>query len=74
VRTLRSGLLSVLTLGSSLVCLGGLSGCDSRPADGTVVEDSRGTISDEEKSKVESHYMEKRKSAQKSKHPTSKRR
>jgi hypothetical protein len=73
VRILFSWLSSVFTLALPLIWLGSLSGCDSRPADGTVVQDS-GTISEEEKSKVESHYMDRKKNAQKSKQATSKRR
>src|SRR5271166_6198591 len=53
MRILCSSLLSVLTYGLLLVCVGGMSGCDSKPADGTMVQDS-GTTSEEEKSKVES--------------------
>jgi hypothetical protein len=73
VRILCSRLLSVLPFGLLLVCVGGLSGCDSRPADGTVVQDS-GTVSEQEKSKVESRYMDRKKNAQKNKQSTSKRR
>ena len=69
MRTLRSWLLSVLPVELLLVCVGGLSGCDSRPADGTVVQDS-GAISEQEKSKVESRYMDRKKNAQKNKQPT----
>jgi hypothetical protein len=61
-----------LLLGLLLVCVGGLSGCDSKPADGTVVQDS-GTISEQEKSKVESRYMDRKKNAQKNKQSTPKR-
>jgi hypothetical protein len=64
------GLLLVFTFGFGLVCLGGLSGCDSRPADGTVVQDS-GTISEEQQSKVDSHYKDRKKNA-KQKQPTPK--
>jgi hypothetical protein len=72
VRILCSRLLSVLPVGLLLVCVGGLSGCDSRPADGTVVQDS-GAISEQEKSKVESRYMDRKRNAQKNKQPTPKR-
>ena len=72
MRILCSGLLSVLTYGLLLVCLGGMSGCDSRPADGTMVQDS-GTIGEQEKSKVESHYTDRKKNATKKKQPTRKR-
>jgi hypothetical protein len=66
VRILYSGLLSVLTFGLLLVCLGGLSGCDSRPADGTMVQDS-GTVSKEQQSKVDSHYKDRKKNAKQKK-------
>ena len=54
-----SGLSLLLTCGLSFVCLSGLSGCDSKPADGTVVQ-ARGTISEQEKSIVESKYKARR--------------
>jgi hypothetical protein len=72
VRILCSRLLSVLAIGLLLVCAGGLSGCDSRPPDGTVVQDS-GTISEQEKSKIESRYIDRKKNAQKNTRPTPKR-
>jgi hypothetical protein len=56
-----------------LVWLSGLSGCDSKPADGTVVQD-RGTISEQEKSKVERRYMDRKNNAQKNKQSSLKRR
>ena len=62
MRIQYSCFLLVLTFGLLLVCLGGLSGCDSKPADGTVVLDS-GKVSEEQKSKVESYYKDRRKSA-----------
>ncbi len=58
--------------GVLLVCLGGVGGCDLKPADGTMVQDS-GTISEEEKSKVESRYMDRKKNAQKNKQSTARR-
>jgi hypothetical protein len=70
VRILSSGLLLVFVFG--LVCLGGLSGCDSRPADGTVVQDS-GAVSEEQQSKVDSRYKDRKKIA-KQRQPTAKRR
>ena len=72
MRILCSGLLSVLTYGFLPVCVGGMSGCDSKPADGTMVQDS-GTTSEEEKSKVESHYTDRKKNALKKMQPTRKR-
>ena len=72
MRILCSRLLAVLPFGLLLVCVGGLSGCDSRPADGTVVQ-ARGTISEQEKSKVESRYMDRKKNSHKNKRPTPKR-
>jgi hypothetical protein len=64
VRILRSGLLSVLALGSLLVCLGGSSGCDSKPADGTMVEGGA-PVSAEQKAKIKSFYADRHKGAEK---------
>ena len=72
MRILCCRLLLVFAFGFGLVCLGGLSGCDSRPADGTVVQDS-GTVSEEQQSKVDSHYKDRKKIA-KQRQPTTKRR
>jgi hypothetical protein len=72
VRILHFASLAVLTSGLLLACLGGLSGCDSKPADGTVVQESA-TTSEQEKSEVERRYMDRKKNAQKNKQLTSKR-
>jgi hypothetical protein len=64
VRIFCSGLLSVVAFGLLLVCVGGLSGCDSKPADGTVVPDS-GPVSAEQKAKVKALYVDRHKSATK---------
>ena len=69
MRIQGSGLSLVLTCGLSFVCLSGLSGCDSKPADGTVVQD-RGTISEQEKSIVESQYKDRKQNARKQKQLT----
>jgi hypothetical protein len=52
----------MLTVALLLVFLGGLSGCDSKPADGTMVQDGD-KVSEEQKSKVQSYYKDRRKSA-----------
>jgi hypothetical protein len=51
VRILSSGLSSVAAFGFMLGCLGGLSGCDGKPTDGTVVQQGP-QMSDEQKQKV----------------------
>ncbi len=60
MRIFCSGLLSVTAAGLLLVCVGGLSGCDSKPADGTVVSDS-GPVSAEQKAKVKALYVDRHK-------------
>jgi hypothetical protein len=62
VRILCSTVLSVVASGLLLVCVGGVTGCDSKPADGTVVQAS-GTVSEEQQSKVDSHYKDRKKNA-----------
>ena len=58
------GCYRCLHLECSLVCLGGLGGCDSKPADGTVIQDS-GTASEEEQSKIDRHYKDRKQNAKK---------
>jgi hypothetical protein len=60
VRILCSGLLSVLAFGLLLAFLGGLSGCDSKPSDGTTVEGGA-PVSAEQKAKVRSLYVDRHK-------------
>jgi hypothetical protein len=61
MRISSNALLSALGAAFLLICLAGLGGCDSKPADGTVVQDS-GKVSEEQKSKVESYDKDRRKS------------
>jgi hypothetical protein len=72
VRSLAAGLLSMLAFGLLLVCLGGLSGCGSRPADGQVVPDGA-IASAEQKSKVDSYYTDRKKNATKNRQPSRRR-
>jgi hypothetical protein len=51
MRILNSVSTSLAAFGFILGCLGGLSGCDSKPADGTVVQEGP-QMSDEQKQKV----------------------
>jgi hypothetical protein len=60
----RPALLFVVALGSLLVCLGGLSGCDSKPSDGSVVTDS-GPIDPEQKARIKAFYADRHKPATK---------
>jgi hypothetical protein len=59
VRILCPELSSVAALGFMLGCLGVLSGCDSKPADGTVVQEGP-QISDEQKQKVKQYREDSR--------------
>ncbi len=52
--------------------LGCPCGCDSRPAEGTVIQET-GTVTEKQKSKVESHYVDRHKKAQ-TKEPVTQRR
>jgi hypothetical protein len=47
--------LSLTAIGLLLLCLGGLSGCDSKPPDGSQVVEA-GAVSPEQKAKVEAQY------------------
>ena len=62
MRIVRPRLLSVAAFGLLLVCSGGLSGCDSRPSDGSQVADS-GPIDSEQKAKVKAFYANRHKAA-----------
>jgi hypothetical protein len=55
VRRLCAGLLSVATIGFVLSCVGTVSGCDSKPGDGAVVEDA-GHIDADQKARVKGFY------------------
>jgi hypothetical protein len=60
----RPVFLSLAEFGLLLVCLGGLSGCDSKPTDGSQVADSS-SISPEQKAKVKAYYADRHKPATK---------
>jgi hypothetical protein len=55
VRIVCSRLLLVVALGLLPMCLGGLSGCDSKPADGTLVETPQ--ITADQKAEVKAQYQ-----------------
>ncbi len=57
MRTLCSRWLSLTVPVLLLVCLGGLSGCDSKPPDGAQVKDS-GPVDAEQKAKVKAYYAD----------------
>jgi hypothetical protein len=52
--------LSTASIGLLLACLGGLSGCDSKPSDGAQVADS-GPVDPEQKAKVKAFYADRHK-------------
>jgi hypothetical protein len=58
VRILCSRFLLVVALGLLPICLGGLSGCGSKLADGELAEES--TISAEQRSDVKDQYQKQR--------------
>jgi hypothetical protein len=55
VRILRSRFMVVFAFGLLSICLGGLSGCDSKPADGTLVETPQ--LDADQKSEVRAQYQ-----------------
>ncbi len=55
MRILCSRFLVVVAFGLLPICLGGLSGCDSKPADGTLVEQAQ--IDAEQKAEVKAQYQ-----------------
>jgi hypothetical protein len=55
VRTSRFRWLSVVVFALPLLGLGGLSGCDSKPSDGSQIADS-GSVAPEQQTKVEQLY------------------
>jgi hypothetical protein len=65
VRTLCPGLLLVATTGLMLGCLGGLSGCDGKPADGTVIINPATPLTDEQKAEHRKFYPDRSKKARK---------
>ena len=64
MRIVRPLLFSVVAFGLLPVCLGGLSGCDSKPSDGSQVADG-GPMDPEQKSKVKAFYADRHKPAAK---------
>ena len=55
MRILCSRFLVVVAFGLLPICLGSLSGCDSKPADGTVVEPPQ--IDADQKAEVKAQYQ-----------------
>ena len=55
VRIVFRGSLLFVVYGSMMCLLGGMTGCDGRPADGTVI-DSGVTVSEEQKAKIKGFY------------------
>ena len=58
-----AGILSVAAFGLTLVCLGGLSGCDSKPADGTMIVTEAKPLTDEQKAEQRKFYPDRSKNA-----------
>jgi hypothetical protein len=63
VRILYPLLLSVATYGLTLACLGGLCGCDSKPADGTAVTTEAKELAPEQKAIHQKGYADRHKKA-----------
>ena len=55
MRILCSRFLVVVAFGLLPICLGGVSGCDGKPADGTVVEQAQ--IDADQKTEVKAQYQ-----------------
>jgi hypothetical protein len=55
VRVLRSRFRALVAFGLLPICVGGLSGCDSRPADGELVEPAQ--IDAQQKADVKAQYQ-----------------
>ena len=55
MRILRSRFLVVVVFGLLAMYLGGLSGCDSKPADGTLVEPAQ--IDADQQAEVKAQYQ-----------------
>lgn len=58
-----AGLSSLAASGLLLGCLGGLSGCDSRPSDGTVIVNEAKPLTDEQKAEHRKFYPDRSKKA-----------
>jgi hypothetical protein len=68
MRELRLVLWSVCGVGLLCLCAVGLTGCDSRPGDGTVIPGA-GPVTEEQKSKVAAHYEDRKNKAANKKAP-----
>ena len=55
MRILCSRFLVMVAFGLLSICVGGLSGCDSKPADGSLVETSQ--IDADQKAEVKAQYQ-----------------
>jgi hypothetical protein len=55
VRILCSRFMVVVAFGLLSICVGGLSGCDSKPADGTLVETPQ--VDADQKAEVRAQYQ-----------------
>jgi hypothetical protein len=62
VRILCSCFSLVVAFGLLSICVGGMSGCDGKPADGTLVEGAQ--ISEEQTAEVRAQYKKRRLDAQ----------
>ena len=58
MRILRNGMLTLATAGFILGCMSGLSGCGSKPSDGTMVEGA-GPPTEEQKALHKKFYTRK---------------
>jgi hypothetical protein len=58
--------MSVAAFSLMLMCLGGISGCGSKPADGELVPDA-GQIGDEQKARIKGYYTKRIQSDNKAK-------
>jgi hypothetical protein len=58
VRVLRTRFFALLAFGLLPICVGGLSGCDSKPADGELVEEQH--VDAQQKADVKAQYQKQR--------------
>ena len=58
MRVLRTRLLALVAFGLLPICMGGLSGCGSKPADGELVESAQ--IDAQQKTDVKAQYERQR--------------
>ncbi len=61
MRISRAGISSLAAIGLISVCLGGLSGCESKPADGTVIANEAKPLTDEQKAAHRKFYPDRSK-------------